>query len=317
MNVSSRVPVLLTMLLVSGLVSACAMRSGNGQRPGRAVVVLLPDPEDGHVGRIVVSNPQGSKELASARASTRVTMTQAPRIRTLSESDVNRLFGEILAYAATSAPTLHSALPVRFRRAHRRRKKAAAGRASGGQKLSRSGSGRDRPHRYHGHTAIECRARSAPRQRRSRAARAGGPGPCRPSMSDRTARPNCSCPRLTASSNRGTAASKSRCDDPAHPPADPATAVDPALRPGAHHRRRSALAVPSVGVWQLRVRRLRSAAAFDSLPSNERAHRHHRRRRTEPRQRRPMALAPRRDWQISGASARVRRGRRGARHRLR
>jgi outer membrane protein OmpA-like peptidoglycan-associated protein len=88
------------------------MRSANGQRPGRAVVVLLPDPEDGHVGRIVVSNPQGSKELASARASTRVTMTQAPRIRTLSESDVNRLFGEILR--TLPPPPRHFTLPFRF-----------------------------------------------------------------------------------------------------------------------------------------------------------------------------------------------------------
>ena len=112
MNVSSRIPVLLTMLLVSGLVSACAMRSGNGQRPGRAVVVLLPDPEDGHVGRIAVSNPKGSTELSSARASTRVTMTQAPRIRTLRESDVNRLFGEVLG--TLPPPPRHFTLPFRF-----------------------------------------------------------------------------------------------------------------------------------------------------------------------------------------------------------
>jgi outer membrane protein OmpA-like peptidoglycan-associated protein len=112
MNVSSRVSVLLTMLLVSGLVSACALRSGSGQRPGRAVVVLLPDPEDSHVGRIVVLNPQGSKELTSARASTRVTLTQAPRIRTLSESDVNRLFGEILR--TLPPPPRHFTLPFRF-----------------------------------------------------------------------------------------------------------------------------------------------------------------------------------------------------------
>ena len=96
MNVSPRIPVLV-MLVVAGLVSACALKSGSGQFPNRAVVVLLPDPEEGHVGRIVVSNPKGSAELVNARASTRVALTQAPRIRTLRESDVNRLFGEILA----------------------------------------------------------------------------------------------------------------------------------------------------------------------------------------------------------------------------
>jgi outer membrane protein OmpA-like peptidoglycan-associated protein len=113
MNVVSRIPVLMAMMLVvMGLVSACAMRSGGGQRPGQAVVVLLPDPEDGTVGRIVVSNPKGSTDLASARASARVTMTRAPRIRTLNESDVNRLFGEILA--TLPPPPRHFTLPFRF-----------------------------------------------------------------------------------------------------------------------------------------------------------------------------------------------------------
>ena len=112
MNAGSRVPVLLAILIVSGLVSACAMRSATGQPPSRAVVVLLPDPEDGHVGRIVVSNPKGSVELASARASTRVALTQAPRVRTLKESDVNRLFGEILA--TLPPPPRHFTLPFRF-----------------------------------------------------------------------------------------------------------------------------------------------------------------------------------------------------------
>jgi outer membrane protein OmpA-like peptidoglycan-associated protein len=112
MNLASRVPVLMAMLVVAGLVSACALRSGSGQGPGRAVVVLLPDPEDGTVGRIVVSNPEGSTELASARASTRVTITRAPRIRTLSESDVKRQFGEILA--TLPPPPRHFTLPFRF-----------------------------------------------------------------------------------------------------------------------------------------------------------------------------------------------------------
>jgi peptidoglycan-associated lipoprotein len=112
MTHASRVPVLMTMLVVAGLVSACAARSGGKPRPGQAVVVLLPDPEDNHVGRIVVSNPKGSSELTSARASTRVTLTRAPRIRTLSESDVNRQFGEILG--TLPPPARHFILPFRF-----------------------------------------------------------------------------------------------------------------------------------------------------------------------------------------------------------
>jgi outer membrane protein OmpA-like peptidoglycan-associated protein len=112
MNAPPRIPVLVAMLVVAGLVSACAMKSGTGQFPNRAVVVLLPDPEDGHVGRIVVSNPKGSAELVRARASTRVALTQAPRIRTLRESDVNRQFGEILA--TLPPPPRHFTLPFRF-----------------------------------------------------------------------------------------------------------------------------------------------------------------------------------------------------------
>lgn len=112
MNPLPRMPVLMTMLVVAGLVSACAMRSGNGPGRNRAVVVLLPDPEDGHVGRIVVTNPKGSAELVTARASSRVALTQAPRIRTLSESDVNRQFGGILA--TLPPPPRHFTLPFRF-----------------------------------------------------------------------------------------------------------------------------------------------------------------------------------------------------------
>jgi OmpA-OmpF porin, OOP family len=112
MNVASRVPVLLAILIVAGLVSACAMRSATGQSPSRSVVVLLPDPDDGHVGRIAVTNPKGSVELSSARASTRVSLTQAPRIRTLKESDIDRQFGEIIA--TLPPPPRHFTLPFRF-----------------------------------------------------------------------------------------------------------------------------------------------------------------------------------------------------------
>jgi outer membrane protein OmpA-like peptidoglycan-associated protein len=111
MNVVSRV-LLLMVLVATGLVSACAMRSGRGERPGQVLVVLLPDGESGNVGRIVVSNPEGSTELVNAWASTRVTMTQAPRIRNLSESDVKRRFGDVIA--TLPPPPQHFTLPFRF-----------------------------------------------------------------------------------------------------------------------------------------------------------------------------------------------------------
>jgi len=112
MNLASRARVLMTMLVVAGLVSACAARSGGNGSPRQSVVVLLPDPDDGHVGRIAVSNPKGSTELTSARASARVALTRAPRTRTLSESDVNRQFGEILR--TLPPPPRHFTLPFRF-----------------------------------------------------------------------------------------------------------------------------------------------------------------------------------------------------------
>jgi outer membrane protein OmpA-like peptidoglycan-associated protein len=111
MNLVSRVLVLMVMV-ASGLVSACALRSGGGGRPGDVVVVLLPDADTGAVGRVVVSNTEGSTELASAWASTRVTMAQAPQIRTLSESNVKSRFGDILA--TLPPPPRHFILPFQF-----------------------------------------------------------------------------------------------------------------------------------------------------------------------------------------------------------
>ena len=112
MNVAPRARVLMVILVTTGLVSACAMRSGRGERPGQVLVVLLPDADSGNVGRVVVSNPEGSTELVTAWASTRVTMTQAPRIRMLNESEVKRRFGDVLA--TLPPPPRHFTLPFRF-----------------------------------------------------------------------------------------------------------------------------------------------------------------------------------------------------------
>jgi outer membrane protein OmpA-like peptidoglycan-associated protein len=112
MNVASRVPVLMAMLVVAGLVSACAARSGGRERPGQVLVVLLPDSDTGNVGRVVVSNPEGSTELATAWASTRVALTQAPQIRTLNESDVKRRFADVIA--TLPPPPRHFVLNFQF-----------------------------------------------------------------------------------------------------------------------------------------------------------------------------------------------------------
>ena len=111
MNVVSRVPVLIAILVALGLLSACAAR-GRGERPGQVLVVLMPDADTGNVGRVVVSNPEGSTELATAWASTRVTLTQAPAIRTLNESEVKRRFGDIIA--TLPPPPRSFTLPFQF-----------------------------------------------------------------------------------------------------------------------------------------------------------------------------------------------------------
>ena len=112
MNTAPRVPVLMTLLVVAGLVSACAARSAARDGGGQVLVVLMPDADTGNVGRVVVSNPAGSTELSTAWASTRVSIMQAPVIRTLDESDVKRRFGRVIA-TLPPAPQ-HFTLPFQF-----------------------------------------------------------------------------------------------------------------------------------------------------------------------------------------------------------
>ena len=113
MNARPRITVLMATLVATGLVSACGLRSGRAsERPGQVLVVLLPDTESGTVGRVVVSNPSGSTELFTAWASTRVTASRAPAVKVLSESEVKRRFGDILA--TLPPPPRHFTLPFRF-----------------------------------------------------------------------------------------------------------------------------------------------------------------------------------------------------------
>jgi outer membrane protein OmpA-like peptidoglycan-associated protein len=112
MTLWSRNVVLTAMLVAAGMVSACAARSRWADHPGQVLVVLMPDAENGKVGRVVVSNSAGSTELATAWASTRVTMGRPPKIRTLRESDVLERFGDIMA--TLPPPPRHFTLPFRF-----------------------------------------------------------------------------------------------------------------------------------------------------------------------------------------------------------
>ncbi len=104
------------VLLATTLAPACALRRNGGSRqtrPPRATVVLLPDADDGSVGRARVSNQAGAVDLKAARDATEVARAEAPRpVTTLSDADVQRIFGEALS--ALPAPPRRFTLHFRF-----------------------------------------------------------------------------------------------------------------------------------------------------------------------------------------------------------
>ena len=70
--------VLVLVAVAAGLQFACGpVRSKTPERKGETTVVLLPE-SDGSVGRATVSNPSGTVELGTARASTTVVPGAAP-----------------------------------------------------------------------------------------------------------------------------------------------------------------------------------------------------------------------------------------------
>ena len=96
MTFARRVVVLVAV--AAGLQWACGpFRSRTPQPKGQATVVILPE-ADGTVGRATVSNPNGSVELSTARASTGVVPGVAPEAVTImSEEEVMRRFGAAIA----------------------------------------------------------------------------------------------------------------------------------------------------------------------------------------------------------------------------
>jgi peptidoglycan-associated lipoprotein len=67
--------------------------------PPRAdVIVLLPDPEEGHLGSATVATSAGRVELRQAREATRVISGQAPGTPALiSDDEIKRRFGDAMA----------------------------------------------------------------------------------------------------------------------------------------------------------------------------------------------------------------------------
>jgi outer membrane protein OmpA-like peptidoglycan-associated protein len=104
----------LIACLAAGSMWACGPRRIRPDaRRGQDLVVLLPDPGDGAVGRAVVSNPAGVVDLAAARASTVVTANQPPGpVTVMSEIEAQRLFADVMA--TLPPPAQHFVLNFRF-----------------------------------------------------------------------------------------------------------------------------------------------------------------------------------------------------------
>lgn len=95
------------------LVSVAALFAGACAPKSRALVVLLPDPEETTVGRANVENRKGAVDLASARDATRVRTNQRPSaVFTMSDAEVQAIFGEALA--ALPPPSRSFVLNFRF-----------------------------------------------------------------------------------------------------------------------------------------------------------------------------------------------------------
>jgi hypothetical protein len=66
-------------------------------RQGESLAVLLPDSDTRTAGDARVSNPQGAVDLADERDAALVTPNRPPVLGTLSEADVQRIFGDALS----------------------------------------------------------------------------------------------------------------------------------------------------------------------------------------------------------------------------
>lgn len=101
--------------LCVGLAAACGPLRVRGpeQRQDADLILLLPDPDTGATGGAAVSGGGASAALDNAREFTLVAADGGPtRVRVMSEADVRRQFGDVLA-AMPPAP-LHFTLFFRF-----------------------------------------------------------------------------------------------------------------------------------------------------------------------------------------------------------
>src|SRR6185436_15721190 len=105
----SVLPLLALVLAAAG----CVPKKAQTPQPASSnLVVLLPDPGKTTAGRAVVSNDKGTLDLAEAGAAVRVTSGEAPKSTAVTQSDVQRIFGDALA-ALPPSPQ-HFVLYFRF-----------------------------------------------------------------------------------------------------------------------------------------------------------------------------------------------------------
>ena len=111
-----RAPAAIVAAFVAALGVACAGKHATIPAPpqtARTLVVLLPDSDTGVTGRAFVENKSGITDLNAARDSSTATPSAAPTaVTTMSEEEVQRLFGDTLS-ALPPAP-VHFTLYFKF-----------------------------------------------------------------------------------------------------------------------------------------------------------------------------------------------------------
>ena len=107
--------IVLVAAFAAALEVACAGKHAAPAPPetARTLVVLLPDSDTGVTGRAFVSNKSGNTDLNAARDSSTATPSAAPTaVTTMSEEEVQRLFGDTLAALPPAA--VHFTLYFKF-----------------------------------------------------------------------------------------------------------------------------------------------------------------------------------------------------------